>query len=176
MKKLLLLISFLIPAGALFSQQMADLEENKPYVNNGMEYGYLITNEKNKEVKGEDFERFEIELYVTNKSGCTGIIPLRNFTQSGGSNSDDVLVAQYNCTNATGKRLTAKSGKVEAKPFYTQVRIEDRSVQSKYRIITAQIGYAIRNGQTLSNKIIVIVPKGERPKMNCKIIFLPELQ
>jgi hypothetical protein len=175
--KFTFLIALLCGSFFLQAQQVVSLDENKPHTENGLEYGYFITNEKNKEVKGEEYDRFEVELFVTNKSGCTRIIPLRGLTQSGaGNNADEVMVAQYNCTNATGKRLTAKSGKVEAKPFYTQVKIYDETVSSKYRLINAQIGYAIRNGQTISSRIIVIVPKGERPKMNCRIIYLPELQ
>lgn len=175
--KTILLSAFTFISFSGFTQQVVNLAENTPYAYNGLDYGYYITNEKNKEVKGEDYDRFEIELYVTNKSGCTKIIPFRSFSQSGASSgSDDVLVAQFNCTNATGKRLTAKSGKVEAKPFYTQIKVYDENAQSKYRMTNAQIGYAIRNGQTISSRIIVIVPKGERPSFNCKIIYLPELQ
>lgn len=171
------LTGLLLAASLLRGQQVVNLEENTPATYNGLDYGYFITNEKNKEVKGEDYDRFEVELYVTNKSGCTKIIPFRTLSQSGASSgSDDVLVAQFNCTNATGKRLTAKSGKVEAKPFYTQVKVYDEASSSKYRLINAQIGYAIRNGQTISSRIIVIVPKGERPKLNCKMAYLPELQ
>ncbi len=165
---LLLSFSFSLPA-----QQIIDLEEKQPYENNGLEYGFYITNESSKEVKGEDFDRFEISLYVTNKSGCIKLIPFTNISNNG--SNEEVVIAEYNCKNATGKRLTAKSGKVNARPFYTQVKEPDPVQPSKYRYVNAQIGWAIKNGQTFTTKIIVIVPKGERPKMGCRIIYLPEL-
>jgi hypothetical protein len=86
------------------------------------------------------------------------------------------MIAEFNCTNATGKRLTSKKGIVSAKPWYTGVRVPDETAKDKYKTINAQVGYALRNGQTTTTSIIVIVPKGERPKINCRIIYLPEIQ
>jgi len=101
------------------------------------------------------------------------ILPLR----SGGniSSKDEVVIAEFNCVNATSKRLTAKKGTVAARPWYTTVRIPDETVKDKYRVVNAQVGYAIRVGQTISTRLIVIVPKGERPKFNCRMIYIPEL-
>ena len=107
------------------------------------------------------------------------LIPLRTgWSGNTGSTSsqDDIMIAEFNCTNATGKRLTAKKGTVSAKPWYSNVRIPDESVKEKYRTVSAQVGYALRVGQTATTRIIVIVPKGERPKINCRIIYLPDLQ
>ena len=160
-----------------WSQQVVDLEENIPYSNNGFEYGYYISNESSKEVKGEDYERYEINLYVTNKSGCLKLIPFKiGWTGNINSSGDEIQVAEFNCKNATGKRLTAKKGTINAKPWYTNVRVQDDAVKDKYKTVYAQVGYAIRNEQTITTRIIVIVPKGERPKMNCHIIYLQEVK
>jgi hypothetical protein len=151
---------------ALFAQQATDLQEKIPYQYNGLEYGYSITNEKSKEVKGDDMDRFEIVLYVTNKSNSLKIIPFPNIENV----ADEVPVAEFSCKNANGKRLTSKNGKVSAKPWFTQVRVADETQSSKYKFVKAQVGYAIKNGETISNKIIVIVPKGERPVMTCRVV------
>jgi hypothetical protein len=174
MKNLAIISLLMISLGA-YSQQVVDLQENTPYENNGIEYGYYISNESSREVKGEDFERYEINLYVTNKSGCIRLLPLRTGSSSSG-NKDQVQVAEFNCTNATGKRLTAKKGAVAAKPWFTMVKIPDESTKEKSRIINAQAGYAIRSGETLTTRIIVIVPKDQKPTLNCRMIYLPELQ
>ncbi|MDP4263085.1 MAG: ABC transporter permease [Bacteroidota bacterium] len=160
------------------AQQVVDLEEGKPYSYNGLEYGYYISNESSKEVKGEDYERYEINLTVTNTSGCLKLIPFKAGWNSSGSTSseDNFMIAEFNCTNATGKRLTAKKGTVSAKPWYSNVRIPDESVKDKYKTINAQVGYALRNGQAATSRIIVLVPKGERPKLNCRVVYLPEVQ
>jgi hypothetical protein len=160
----------------LAAQQVVDLEENKPYTYNGLDYGFYVTNEGSKEVKGESYDRYELNLYVTNKSGCIKMFPLR-LGQSGQLNDNDgYVVAEFNCKNATGKRLTAKSGKVEATPWYSQVKVDPAQVSGTNNgMVNAQIGYAIKPGQTLTRRIIVIVPRGERPKLTCRIVYIPDV-
>src|SRR5882724_7034149 len=179
MKKLIILSVALIFRGIASAQQVADLQENIPYAYNGLEYGYYISNESSKEVRGEDYDRYEVNLYAVNKSGCLKLIPFKNNSSDpGGStnNSADIMIAEFNCLNATGKKFTAKKGSVSAKPWYTNVRVPDQLVKNKYITVNAQLGYAIRNGQTIASRIIIIVPKGERPKINCRIIYLPDVQ
>ena len=171
MRKLSFIIIFLFISYCSFSQQIVDLEENTPYSYNGIEYGFYISNERSKEVKGDDYERYEVNLYVTNKSGCIKLIPFKN---SSAKPEEEIVVGEFNCKNATGKRLTSKTGKINAKAWYSQVKLYDETQSSKYRFVNAMVGYAIRNGETLTSKIIVIVPKGERPKMSCRAIYLPE--
>jgi hypothetical protein len=176
MRKITTLSFFILLAVVAGGQQIVSLEENKGHESNGLEYGYYISNETTKEVKGEDYERYEINLYVTNKNDCIKLIPFRSGWTGSTSSNDEVQIAEFNCTNATGKKLTAKKGSVNAKPWYTNVRVRDESVKDKYKTVYGQVGYAIRSGQTITNRIIVIVPKGERPKINCRIIYLPEIQ
>jgi hypothetical protein len=177
MRKLLCFLAFVLTLFKVSSQQMINIEESNPYSYNGLEYGFYITNESSKEVKGEDYYRYELNLYVTNKSGCLKLIPFKAGWTSNTSNSkDEIMLAEFNCTNATGKRLTAKKGSVGAKPWYNNVRVPDETTKEKYRIVNANLGYAIRNGETITNRIIVIVPKTERPKMNCRVIYLPDIQ
>jgi hypothetical protein len=177
MRKTLAYSIFTLFSLPVFSQQVADLEENIPYPYNGLEYGFYISNESSKEVKGEDYQRYELNLYVTNKSGCLKLIPFRSgWNTDNSSSADEMKIAEFNCVNATGKRLTAKKGVVSAKPWYTNVKIPDEQAKDKYRVVNAEVGYAIRNGQTITTKIIVIVPKDEKPKMNCRIIYFPDLQ
>ena len=78
----LLAVIFTINAA---SQQIVDLDEKTPYNYNGLEYGYYISNESSKEIKGEDFDRYELNLYVNNKSGCLKLIPFKAATPSSGS-------------------------------------------------------------------------------------------
>ncbi|HZJ60538.1 MAG TPA: hypothetical protein VFD24_09690 [Chitinophagaceae bacterium] len=171
MKKLFTIVIILLIGSLSFSQQIVDLDESAPYEYNGFEYGFYISNERSKEVKGDDFERYEINLYITNKSGCLKLIPFKN---SSTKPEEEIVVGEFNCKNATGKRLTAKSGKINAKAWYSQVKLYDETQSSKYKFVNAMVGYAIRNGETLTNKIIVIVPKGEKPKMSCRAVYFPE--
>jgi hypothetical protein len=178
MKNLFFTLSITFLAFKAFSQQVTNLEENVPYSFNGMDYGYYISNESSKEVKGEEFDRFEVTVYATNKSGCLKLIPFKNGWVIGDVSGDknEILLAEYNCTNATGKRMTAKKGLVSAKPWYSYVKVPDAQAKDKYKLENAQVGNAIHNGQTITTRIIVIVPKGEKPVFNCRIIDLPDIQ
>jgi hypothetical protein len=179
MKKAFLFSLFLVFIIAKsFCQQMTDLAENGPYLSEGMEYGYTVTNKQVKEVKGDEYDRFEISLYVSNKGTCLRLIPFQYTTQENTVSNREKLLAEFICKNATGKRLTAKGGKVEARPWYTNVKFLDEKIteKDKNRTVRAQVGFAIRPGETLRNSIIIIVPKGETPVFSCRIYDIPELR
>ena len=166
-------ISFLL-FSILFSAvqstaQMTDLEEKKPETIDGIEYGYFIKNEQVKNVKDEEYSRFEITLYATNKSGCTKLYAEKVSILSSETPN---LIVSFNCTNANGKRLTAKSGTVKARDFYVNAKVQENG---KEVTRTVKAGYIFRNGETLKNNIIVLVPKGERPVIQCTVNNLPEL-
>jgi hypothetical protein len=149
--------------------QITDVEEKKPQIIDGIEYGYYIKNEQTKNVKDEAYGRFEITLYVTNKSGCSKIYAERVSVLSAESMN---LLASFNCTNANGKRLTAKSGTVKARDFYLNAKVQENGKEITKAV---KAGYIFRNGETLKTNIIVLVPKGERPVMQCTVNELPEL-
>lgn len=150
--------------------QVTDLEEKKPVTVDGIEYGYIIKNEQTKAAKGEEYGRFEITLYATNKSGCTRLFADRSSTYSSDAAN---LLATYNCVNANGKRLTAKSGMVKARDFNVNVKMKEGDKEVTRWV---KAGYMFRNGETLKTNIIVLVPLNERPVINCSLNTLPELQ
>ena len=166
MKKLFLSL-FLMPL--LASAQMAyDIEEGHPTEVNGIEYGFEIRNERKKDVKDETFNRFEITVYATNKSGCTKLMFPR---QTVFGTEYQEIIAQYDCLNATGKRLTSKSGTVKAKefsvPYTTTIRnSEGKDVSNTVRV---RAGNVFRNGESITENFIVIIPDGERPRMKVRV-------
>ena len=165
-------ISFLIIVlfcNAVAFAQANDIDEKKPATVNGIEYGYYIKNEQTKSVKDEEYGRFEITLYATNKSGRTKLFADRTTISSSESLN---LIASFNCTNANGKRLTAKSGTVKAREFYVNAKVQENG---KDVTKSVKAGYIFRNGETLKTNIIVLVPKGERPVIQCTISNLLEL-
>ena len=149
--------------------QMTDLEEKKPVTIDGIEYSYFIKNEQVKSIKDEEYNRFEITLYATNKSSCTKIYAERISLSSA---EPPNLIASFNCSNANGKRLTTKTGSVKAKDFYINARLQENGKEITRAI---KAGYIFRNGESLRANIIVLVPKGERPVIQCTINTLPEL-
>lgn len=162
-------VLFMLSASPAFCQS-TDLEEKKPVLINGIEYGYTIRNEQTKAAKGEEYSRFEITLYATNKTGCTKLYANRvSIFASDAPN----LLATYNCTNANGKRLTSKSGTVRARDFYVSAKVTENGKETTQSV---KAGFIFRNGETLRDNIIVLVPLGERPVINCSVNTLPELQ
>jgi hypothetical protein len=152
-----------------FAQASYDVSPGQPAVLNGIEYGFEILNERTKEVKNEDYNRFEIGIYVTNKSGCTKLIFPRQTLF--GSSSNPNLLANFDCLNATGKRLTSKSGSLSAKSFTVPYRQTVKAADGKDVTTTTnvQAGYILRNGESVSDRLIVIVPAGEQPRMKVRI-------
>ena len=151
--------------------QVTNLEENKPAVINGVEYGYIIKNEQSKTANGDEYGRFEISFYATNKSGCTKLYSNRTAFLSDESPN---LIATYNCNNANGKRFTSKSATVKARDFYVNATMPDKDGKDVNKSVKA--GYIFRNGETVKTSIIVLVPKGDRPVINCTLNSLAELQ
>jgi len=147
--------------------QAFDVDEKTPVLENGFEYGYIIRNEQIKEAGGEEYSRYELTLYVINKSGCTKIYKDKTSLFSYESPN---LLATFNCRNANGKRLTSKSSQVKAREFYVDVKLK---VNNKETTERGKAGYIFRNGETLRDNIIVLVPKGEKPQIQC-VANLPE--
>ena len=163
-----LLFSILF-AAVQSTAQVTNLQEKKPETIDGIEYGYFIKNEQVKNVKDEEYSRFEITLYATNKSGCTKLYAEKVSILSSETPN---LIVSFNCTNANGKRLTAKSGTVKARDFYINAKVQENGKEVTRAV---KAGYIFRNGETLKTNIIVLVPKGERPIIQCTVNNLPEL-
>jgi len=165
-----LLVPMLLLLSAGFAQ-VFNLDENKPNIVNGVEYGYPIKNEQTKTANGDEYGRFEVTFYATNKSGCTKLYSNRTAFLSDESPN---LIATYNCNNANGKRFTSKSATIKARDFYVNTTMPDKDGKDVNKSVKA--GYIFRNGETLKTSIVVLVPKGDRPIINCTLNNLPELQ
>ena len=158
MKKLLLIVALIATTTLAKAQGSIELEEDKAVADNGLEYSYVIKNERTEET----YSRYEITLMVQNKSGCMIIY----FKKDGDEVSslfegDPSAIARFECVNATGKRLTSKGGNVKAKPFKVPYTSNGTTVK-------VEGGYLLKNGSRASADIIVIVPKGEKPKFKVR--------
>ena len=162
LKQILLIGTFCI-FSSILQAQILEIKEKEPITSSGIEYGFLIRNEQTKSVSKEEYSRFEITLYATNKSGCTKLYSDRVI-----GTSQNNIIANFLCTNANGKRLTSKSGEIVSPVFNVVVKVQDKNQEVK-------AGYIFRNNQTIRNNIIVLVPKGERPMVECTVNSLQEL-
>src|SRR5436190_19516453 len=120
----LMVISSLVRA-----QQAKPISEENPLLLDGLEYGYSIMNVNTREVNNKDFSRHEVTLYVTNKGACSRVVL---FGESLSPFEGEMkTLAKFDCINATGARLTAKSGELSAKPLYVNARVKTRDDKGK---------------------------------------------
>ena len=169
MKKIMILLLIAVSTGAA-AQQSKPVTEEAPFAADGIEYGYSIRNAGTREVKDKDFSRYEVTLYATNKSQCSRIVL---YGQSMGLfESDMKILAKFDCINATGAKLTSKSGEVCAKPMYVNARVNTRDEKGKS--ITenqkVQVGYYIGVGETVEQSVIFIVPLNSKPDVKVRIV------
>jgi hypothetical protein len=61
---------------------------------------------------------------------------------------------------------------VKARDFYLNAKMQENGTEVTKAV---KAGYIFRNGETLKTNIIVLVPKGERPVIQCTINELPGL-
>lgn len=170
MRKLMLTILLAGSCALLRAQGANAVTEEKPFVNDGIEYGYSIRNVSKREVGGKDFSRYEVSLYATNKSECSRIIL---FSQNLGRDEIDMnVLAKFDCINATGARLTSKSGSATAKPMYVTARVNAKDAAGKSIVENqkVQIGYYLGVGETVSDNVIFIVPLNDKPDVRVRLI------
>lgn len=161
-------IAFLLSFVSLtvsYAQVFADVPENGSYIDNGVEYSYSITNES--QVK--EFNRYEVTLTATNKSGCPLIYIKRNDISTL-FEGDPAAIARFECINANGKRLTSKGGNLRARPFFVPNERTVKNAEGKNVTTTERIhaGFILNNGQTVSSSIIVLTDS-DRPKFKVRI-------
>ncbi len=164
MKKILTLIYFIFPAIVL-AQGYFDVIENEPFMNNGVEYSFAITNE----TTVKEYNRYEVALMATNKSGCALIYIQRNQILNL-FEGDPAAIARFECINANGKRLSAKGGNLKARSFTVPYTHSITKADGKTGSITENIhaGYILGNGQSVSNSITVLTD-GDRPRFKVRI-------
>jgi len=156
--KYLLSLTFAFISFLSNAQNVLELTEDKPSASNGIEYTYTIRNERTEDT----YSRYEVTVMAQNKSGCMLIY----FKKAGDElnsifEGDPSAIARFECTNATGKRLTSKGANVKARPFKVPYTQNGTTVQ-------VEGGFLLKNGSKVSSDLIVIVPKGEKPKFKVR--------
>ena len=172
--KLPFLLITLLFSTIIIAQPSTALEENKPTTVDGIELGYRINKESTKKSGGDEYARYVINIYAINKSGCSLRYYLKNnsYTSSYETNEDN-LVATFYIRNANGKRLTNTKGTLNAKEWWLPIKTTKKDSDGKDIVVMQdmQAGYIFRKGDQLSNDIIVLVPLGERPKVEVALKY-----
>lgn len=151
------------------AQQGGLLKEGEPLLLDGIEYGFTISNVSEKAVgdKG-NYSRFEVDLYATNKGACPRIIPVNE----GNQDNTELGFARFDCTNATGFRLTSKNATIALPQFFQSVRVltAGQSGKTQFGIQRLMTGFGIRPWETLRRRVVVIVPLNEQPQIKVSLL------
>lgn len=152
------------------AQQSRPITEDTPLSLDGLEYGYSIKNVNTREVSNKDFSRYEVTLYVTNKSACSRVVLFGESMNL--FESEMRTLARFDCINATGARLTSKGGELNAKPMYVNARVRTRDDKGKYILENqkVQVGYYLGAGETIEESVIFIVPLNSKPDIKVRVV------
>jgi hypothetical protein len=168
--KAIFILALVVFSSVAKAQQAKPITEETPLLADGIEYGYSIKNAGTREVNNKDYSRYEVTLYATNKSQCSRIVL---YGQSMSLfESDMKTLARFDCINATGAKLTSKSGEVSAKPMFVNARVttkddKGKTVMENQRV---QVGYYIGVGETVEQSVIFIVPLNSKPDIKARVV------
>ena len=169
MRKILILLLIVLSTIAK-AQISKPVSEDTPFSSDGIEYGYAIKNAATREVGNKDYSRYEVTLYATNKSECSRVV----FFGQGLNlmESENRILAKFDCINATGARLTSKTGEVDAKPMFVNARVSTRDEKGKpmTEMQKVQVGYYIGAGETVETSVIFIVPLNSKPDIKLRVV------
>jgi hypothetical protein len=154
-------------------QQFIPITDSAPALVNGLQAGYIITGESEKEVgKKGNFSRFKVRFYITNTTGETRVLRDRELAHP---NQSGALLVRFTCLNATGARLTSTECSLSAAPFNGEQWVDGKDPRGNNVRIkkVIDLGYGIRPGESISTNTVMIVPLDQRPQITA--IFSPSI-
>jgi hypothetical protein len=168
MKKMFFLISISMLVYCSVTAQPATfgITDKQPALVDGLELGYTIKSTEVKAVSNKgDFSRYSVSFFVHNTTN-QGKIMLYKQGWNILNNVSDQL-AQFNCLNATGARLTSKEAIINAEACNVLALVDNKCdpKSNKQDKQFVQIGYWIKPGQTISTSAILITPLNTLPDM-----------
>ncbi len=155
------------------AQETLAVTDAMPVTVNGLQMGYTIKSAEEKDVKDKgSLSRYYIHFYITNTTTEAKIILYKQgFTLLNDISAD---LVRFDCSNATGARLTNKTATLQATTCNVLADVEDKDAASNKTVHNkrfVQIGYWIKPGQTISTNSIMIVPLNELPKITATLLM-----
>lgn len=175
MKKLLisyLLLFLVFGTGVSKAQGYVDLQEGKTQSINGIDASYLTL--KRKEKKGEDFYRITVTL--TNQ----GANWIHIFSTAAPTfiKNERTAMAHFRFVNATGRGLSATTGRAFPQPILIKVPIDTKKCPPpknpkedpyNHELRTYVAGTQFLNGETVTYSFNIRVEEGIIPKVQVLI-------
>lgn len=133
---------------------------------NGLSVTFNILNKEAITVGGKEFDRYKVSARLINNTQKNYNIRLNSAPQI----VPNTTLAEVNCLNATGAKLTSKKIELRLKPHNVNVTYWAYSKDGKYQsfVIPIVAGYFLDNGDAVNDNAIFIVPKGETPNVSVR--------
>ncbi|MEC3875130.1 hypothetical protein [Chryseobacterium salviniae] len=133
---------------------------------NGLSVTFNILNKEAITVGGKEFDRYKVSARLINNTQKNYNIRLNSAPQI----VPNTTLAEVNCLNATGAKLTSKKIELRLKPHNVNVTYWAYSKDGKYQsfVIPIVAGYFLDSGDAVNDNAIFIVPKGEAPNVSVR--------
>lgn len=165
MKKLIYSSVFIVVASFSFASAQKITDGSTIDVN-GLSVTFNILNKESITVGGKEFDRYKVSAKLVNNSQKNYNIRLNSAPQI----VSNTTLAELNCINATGAKLTSKKLDLKLKPQNVNVTYWAYTKDGKYQsfVIPVVAGYYLDSGDSVNEDAIFIVPKGETPNVNVR--------
>lgn len=132
----------------------------------GLSVTFNILNKESITVGGKEFDRYKVSAKLVNNTQKNYNIRLNSAPQI----VPNTTLAEVNCINATGAKLTSKKLDLKLKPHNVNVTYWAYTKDGKYQsfVIPVVAGYYLDSGDSVNDNAIFIVPKGESPNVNVR--------
>jgi len=166
MKNSALLIIILLFANIGNCLQAQKISDGETVDIDGMKVSFNITNKESIQVGGKSFDRYKVSASVKNTSDKSYNIRLSSYPQI----VTNINIAELDCINATGAKLTSKKIQLKMKAQMINVSYSAYDKSGKYttNILPIIGSYYFDSGDTISDDAIFIVPQGEKPDVNLR--------
>lgn len=154
---------FICCAAPIHAQKISDGETVDL---NGMKVTFNITNKESIQAGGKNFDRYKVSASVKNVSDKSYNIRLSSFPQI----VTNTNIAELDCINATGAKLTSKKIQLKMKAQMINVSYSAYDKSGKLTSYTLPVtgSYYFDAGDTISDDAVFIVPQGEKPDVSVR--------
>lgn len=166
MKKLIYSFAFIVVTCFSFASAQKITDGSTIDVD-GLSVTFNILNKESITVGGKEFDRYKVSAKLVNNTQRNYNIRLNSFPQITPYN---ISLAEVNCINATGAKLTSKKLDLKLKPQNVNVTYWAYTKDGKYQsfLIPIIAGYYLDSGDSVNDNAIFIVPKGESPNVSVR--------
>lgn len=152
------------------AQQMTEGEDLNA---NGLVLTYHLMNKENVQVGGQNFDKYKVVATAKNNTGISFNLRVPKYPAT--AEIGTTRIADLNCLNATGAKLTSKKATLRMTAHIIKVAFPGMAPRGAYydNRLVVPASYYFDAGQTIEDNVQFIVPQGEDPKISARVLLGP---